>query len=423
MTKLKKAATKQPLLVDLDRLRDNLYDLAKIGYNEEDKGIYRTAFSDADMEARRWLVARIEEAHGKAHIDEAGNVFGKWFDDIEKPSVLVGSHTDSVPAGGMFDGALGVLAGLEAARVLVEQKFKPKRPLELVSFADEEGLFGGMFGVQAFCGKVTLDWMKTASTVDGLRIYDAMEAQNLEPMKVLNIARKPESIHAFLELHIEQGPVLETKGLNIGVVEGISGVYKWVVTLKGKANHAGTAPMNMRSDAFMGLVDFAHEIPRIIEEDGTENSRLTVGMVELKPGNPHTVPGEVEFSIVGRDMKNSIMRNLANSCQKVLATIARRHNLHFDFAEHSWLDPYQCHEDIIESFSRHAKALDLSAVVMPSGAGHDTQFMAEIVPAGMIFVPSVGGISHAPDEWTNWPDVENGANVLLNSVAEFLMHN
>lgn len=407
-------------LANIDRLEEELYELAKIGFNPKDKGIYRQAYSDADMESRRWLMKQIEKAGGKARMDAAGNVIGRWFDDLDGPDLVIGSHTDSVPAGGMFDGALGVLAGLEAIRRIHELKIKPKRPLELVSFADEEGYFGGMFGVQAYCGQVTLGWIQSAHTADGLKLTDAMQAQGLDPKKVLNIARKPNSIYAFLELHIEQGPVLETKDLSIGVVEAISGVFKWVITLKGKANHAGTAPMDMRSDAFMGLVDFAHEIPRIISEDGTEKSRLTVGKVDLKPGNAHTIPGEVEFTLVGRDVEDEIMDTLAKSCRKVLSSIARRHNLHFDFEELSWLHPRKCDDDIIKSFCNVSEKLGLSHVVMPSGAGHDTQFMAEVAPAGMIFVPSVGGISHAPDEWTKWPDVENGATVLLNTIIDYL---
>ena len=408
--------------IEGQRLKHDLFEIAKIGFNPDDQGIYRQAYSNADMEARRWLIRQIEAAGGRARLDAAGNVIGRWFDELEGPAVVVGSHTDSVPAGGMFDGTLGVLAGLEAVRALQDIGAPLKRPIELVSFADEEGYFGGMFGVQAYCGTVTEAWIEAAHTAGGLKLTEAMKAQGLDPSKVLQDHKDPKDIHAFLELHIEQGPVLEAKALEIGVVEGISGVFKWVITLKGKANHAGTAPMDMRSDAFMGLVDFAHEIPRIIAEDGTDKSRLTVGKVDLKPGNPHTIPGEVEFSLVGRDMCDQIMRDLAASCRKVLNSIARRHNLQFSHEELSWLTPRACDEGIVQSFCTQAKALGLPHIVMPSGAGHDTQFMAEVAPAGMIFVPSVGGISHAPDEWTDWSDVENGANVLLNAILHYASH-
>jgi N-carbamoyl-L-amino-acid hydrolase len=225
-------------------------------------------------------------------------------------------------------------------------------------------------------------------------------------------------MHAFVELHIEQGPVLEKSGNTIGIVDSISGVFKWIVRLIGKADHAGTAPMNMRSDAFTGLADFAHEIPRIISEDGTDRSRLTVGKVELRPGNPHTIPGEAIFTIVGRDSNESVMKELAHACRKALSAIARRHNLMFEYEQTSWLSPVECHPRIVELFEKHSKQMGLSYQHMPSGAGHDTQFMTEISQAGMIFVPSVGGVSHAPDEWTHWHDVEAGANLLLNAVLD-----
>ena len=188
--------------------------------------------------------------------------------------------------------------------------------------------------------------------------------------KAMEAARDPNRLVGFLELHIEQGPVLEKSGHTIGVVEGISGVFKWLIRFKGKAGHAGTAPMDLRSDAFMGVADFAHELTRIIDEEGSEKSRLTIGRVELKPGYAHTVPGQAEFTLVGRDISEPVM--------------------------------------------------DFSTLVMPSGAGHDAQFFTDITPTGLLFIPSVGGISHAPDEWSHWHDVEKGCNVLLNSVLELV---
>ena len=405
--------------IDLDRLRDDLLELAQIGRREDDQGVYRLAFTDEDMQARRWLMQRIEQAGGSVRTDPAGNVIGRWFDELDAPALVLGSHIDSVTAGGIFDGTLGVLAGLECIRVIRGLDRAPERPIELIAFADEEGRFGGMLGAQAFAGLLTPDWVGQAQSVHGVRLDASMRDQGLDPDRVTFAARAPETLHAFLELHIEQGPVLEAEHRRVGVVTGISGVFKWMVRLIGKANHAGTAPMHMRSDAFMGLADFAHEIARIIAEDGSEASRLTVGMVNLKPGYPHTVPGEAEFSLVGRDVDPDVMRQLASSCQKVLGSIARRHHLRFEYEERSWLDPRACHVDVIEAFERQARALGQDPLRMPSGAGHDTQFLTEVTRAGMIFVPSVGGVSHAPDEWTHWSDVEVGANVLLHTAMEF----
>lgn len=403
-----------------ERIQADLLALGEIGRDEsKGRGVHRLAFDDADMAARRWLMDRIEAAGGTARLDGAGNVIGRWFES-EAPAVVLGSHIDSVMGGGLFDGTLGVIAGLEVARALQDAGYEVRRPLELVAFADEEGRFGGMFGVQAYCGMITPDWLESAHDPEGVRLADAMAAQGLEPMRALEAARRPEEVHAFLELHIEQGPVLEAEQRRIGVVEGISGIFKWMVHLHGQPNHAGTAPMHLRSDAFMGLADFAHEIPRILDEEGSEGSRLTVGKVELVPGHPHTVPGEAVFSLVGRDIDPEVLRRLSEACQRVLAAIARKKRLHFDYEELSWLEPQRCHGDIIGSFDKAARALGHDPLHMPSGAGHDTQFMAKFTRAGMIFVPSVGGVSHSPNELTHWADVEAGSQVLLRAVLDYL---
>jgi beta-ureidopropionase / N-carbamoyl-L-amino-acid hydrolase len=405
------------LRIDLDALRQDLLDLSQIGRSEADHGIYRTSYSDADMEARRWLVERMQKEGLEAHIDSVGNVIGR-LGKGDAPSVVVGSHTDTVLCAGMFDGALGVIAGLACARALRESRGALARPIEVISFAEEEGRFGGMLGAEALCGKVTPARIMSAHDADGVMLHEALTRVGLEPMKVMEARRTPESMHAYVELHVEQGPVLDREQVSIGVVEGIAGVFKWIVRLIGKASHAGTSPMNMRSDAFMGVADFAHEIPRIIDEEGTHYSRLTVGRVELKPGHPHTIAGEAEFTLVGRDMSDSVMDALANACRKALNAISRRHGLRFEYEEFSWLGPTSCHSDIIELVEKTSEKLGYSSMRLMSGAGHDAQHFADVTRSGMIFVPSVEGISHAPDEWTHWQDVEKGANVLLQAVIE-----
>jgi N-carbamoyl-L-amino-acid hydrolase len=408
--------------INCERLKANLIELSKIGYNEHDRGIYRPGFSDADMQARRWLQERAQAAGYDTFMDGAGNVFfGRG--ELNKPAILMGSHIDSVPAGGIFDGSLGVMAALEVLQTMDDHNVKTDTPVWGVATAEEEGRFGGMFGAQAMAGKLNPDWVLSAHDADGVYLKDAMAAQGLNAMDALDAAWRPEQLKAYLELHIEQGPVLFQENLQIGVVDGISGVFKWIVHLKGKADHAGTAPMDMRSDAFMGLADFAHEIERIIAENGTDKTRITVGKVELKPGYPHTVPGEAIFTIVGRDMDEAVMQEVANACRKTLSAIARKHRLMFEYEQSSWLAPKPCSKALTDQIEAQVKQMGYSYLRMPSGAGHDTQFLSEITEAGLIFIPSVNGVSHAPDEWSHWHDVENGANVLLHAAMALLQEN
>ncbi len=406
------------LNINIERLKRSIRELSQIGYNEEDHGVYRWGFTAADMEARHWLLDTVKAEGYQAHMDGAGNVFFGIGDYHKKSAVLTGSHLDTVPAGGIFDGALGVLAGLEVLRTLTDHDVQLEHPVWVVATAEEEGRFGGMMGSQAIAGALNMDWLMSAHDADNVYLKDALAEHGLDVMNVLDAAWPPERLKAFYELHIEQGPVLFNEDICIGAVEGISGVFKWIVHLKGKADHAGTAPMNMRSDAFMGLADFAHEIDRIIAEDGTDKTRITVGKVDLKPGSPHTVPGEAVFTIVGRDMSNEIMEELADSCRKALSAIARKHRLMFEYEQVSWLKPQACSDKLTQIIEKKAKSRKLSCVKMPSGAGHDTQFLAQITDAGLIFIPSVNGVSHAPDEWSHWHDVEAGTNVLLDCIIE-----
>jgi N-carbamoyl-L-amino-acid hydrolase len=405
--------------IDIERVKYDIYMLSRFGYNQDDQGIYRQGFSDEDMRARFWFLRQLQDLGLQNHMDGAGNVIGRLGEPDQK-ALLIGSHLDSVPAGGMFDGVLGVIAGLECIRVLKENNVPLRHAVEVIGTSEEEGRFGGMLGAEALTGNLRMDWLERAKDHSGELLREAMARCQLPYHLAMDAVGDPATLVGFLELHIEQGPVLEQTGNTIGVVEGISGVFKWQISLKGKADHAGTAPMNLRSDAFMGVADFAHEIARVIEEEGTDKSRLTIGSLELKPGFAHTVPGQADFTLVGRDMSEEIMRNLANACRKVLSAIARRHRLKFEYEEMSWLAPRHCSPDMMILLEKHSKALEFKTLVMPSGAGHDCQFFTDITPTGLLFIPSVGGISHAPDEWSHWHDVEKGCNVLLNAVTELV---
>ncbi len=407
--------TGQPLKVEFGRLKSDIDELAAIG-RAEDHGIYRLAFSDADMNARAWLRARFEQAGLAVYQDGAGNLHGRLNWDKTIPSVMTGSHIDTVPGAGHLDGTLGVLAGLEALRVLKASGCALKRPLELVAFSDEEGRFGGMFGSQAMSGNISPEWIHTARDLDNVNLVEAMAGQGLDATQALTAARSPATLHAFVELHIEQGPVLDEAGASIGVVEGICGLRRWEVRLSGIANHAGTTPMSMRIDAFQGLVEFSAEIGPILEAHGGPLSVATVGRVELTPGAANVVPGEAVFSLEFRDLDSAVLETLSDQFQRALSGIARRRGLMFGFEVLSELSPVACSEHIQEVIDTTAAELGHTVHRLPSGAAHDTQQLARITHTGMIFVPSKGGRSHSAAEWTDWNDIDAGANVLLNTL-------
>lgn len=410
--------TSNDLRVDIGNIKKNILELATIGRSEEDRGIYRMAFTDKDMEGKRWLLDRIDEAGLESASDGAANIFGKISPEganKDRPSILMGSHIDTVPCAGALDGSLGVVVALECLRTIRDSGLELKRPLEMVAFSDEEGRFGGMFGSQAFCGLITPDTFHNKD-LDGIELGDAMLQQGIDPVRALDAARPRESVEAYIELHIEQGPVLDSTKTAVGIVENITGLFKWQIRFHGAANHAGTTPMEMRNDAFMGLADFAHELPRILEENGSERSRATIGKAEILPGSANTVPGLVEFSLDVRDTDEAVLKDLGLACQKVLAAIARRRGLRYEHESLSCIDPVACDAEIIQSLAEEADRLGLKSMRMPSGAAHDAQILGGLTRMGMLFAPSRGGKSHTPEEWTAWDDIEAAANLSLHTL-------
>ncbi len=403
------------LFIDMDRLHADLDTLVHIGSIAGTPGVNRTSYSDQDMAGRRWFKEACREAGLTSWMDGAGNVFGRW-EAGAGDCVLSGSHLDTVPNGGRLDGALGACAALECIRTLKDAGFQPARPIEVVATADEEGRFGGMLGSQAICGQVDRDWLLAASDDNGLRLTEAMSLQGLDPEAVFGARRA--DIHAFVELHIEQGPVLERHGDDIGAVTGISGVFNWQVRFTGEANHSGTTPMDLRKDAFRGLARFVDRIDAVIAAHGTDQTRLTVGHVELWPNFPHTVPGSASFSIIGRDTSQTVMQAIADACRAELTAAADAHGLAWTVADKGWLAPMPCDDGVTGLIEAAAGVLGYRHRRMPSGAGHDAQTFAAIAPAGLIFIPSKGGVSHAPEEFTDKAAVARGGNVLLHVMRQ-----
>ncbi|MBP1848786.1 Zn-dependent hydrolase [Rhizobium halophytocola] len=398
------------------RLKALLDGVNAFGANPATGGFNRPGFSDADMAVRDWLAGQMETDGLAVSRDQAGNLFGR-LGPAEGACVMAGSHLDTVPEGGAFDGALGVAVALECARAIRDAGLALETPLVVVATSEEEGRFGGMLGSQTISGRVTPDWIRTAEDADGVRLADAVRAQDLDPSRLGEAAWPAGSIKAFLELHIEQGPVLESEGLPIGIVDAVSGVLVLGVTFRGTANHSGTTPMHLRADAFLGLAETGSAIRGVIDRVGSDQSRVTIGKVDLKPNFPHTIAGEAEFTMIIRDTSAKVMADLRGEIETAIRQAAMSHGLAFDIEERSHLPPMALDAGVRDAIVATATRLNLPHRIMPSGAGHDAQTMQAFCPAGLIFVPSRGGISHAPEEWTDWPHIEKGAELMLNTIC------
>jgi allantoate deiminase len=394
----------------MSQLAADLEDAARIGADAG--GVSRFAWTRELGRANEWLVGRLEELGLRTEIDAAGNVFGYW-EVGDGPAVLAGSHLDTVPRGGRFDGALGVLAAVEAVRVLHREGIEPQRPLWIVSFNDEEGarFRTGMLGSRAFVGEIEPDdWRRRG-------VADAMAEAGFD-FERLPEARAVDRIHAYLELHIEQGPVLERAGIDVGIVTGIVGLLGFKVRLLGEANHAGTTPMALRRDALAGTA----RIVLALRDEARARDDMTanVGMCTVAPGGFNVIPGEAEFSIDVRSPTPEGFARVDRFVRDLLARIADAEGLVLELEETHRLEPVPLDSAIQDVLERAAEREGATHMRLPSGAGHDAMVLGRHVPAGMLFVPSRGGVSHSPDEFTAPEQCELGARVLARALAELL---
>ncbi len=393
--------------IDTARFLDDLDTLATFGSAGVGRGVVRPAYSAADIAARDWLCRRIVEAGLTPHIDPMGTVWGL----ADGASILVGSHSDSQPEGGWLDGALGVIAGLEIARAA---KAVGGPPVSVVSFQDEEGRFGVTTGSAVWSG--SLDQAEADRLTDhaGTSVAEARAAFGARAGGPVDPAR----FTGFLELHIEQGPVLEAAGEQLGVVEAIVGIRDMVITLTGQQNHAGTTPMAARADAFQGLAAFATALNTRLAPIVTPQTVWTIGHVALHPNASSIVPGSARFSMQWRDGETVRLDAMERVIRDTAAEIADRHGLALAFGPLLGLPP-------VAMDARMQKALTAGAEAtapgrwrkMPSGALHDASNVAPVLPTGMLFVPSIGGISHAFGEDTDRADLVAGVTALARAVS------
>lgn len=405
--------TASNLKVNGDRIVVHLSLLSQFGKNPQG-GVSRVAFSEADREGREYVMGLMRAAALEVNIDAAGNIVGRRAGSDPKLRPLVmGSHIDSVPEGGNYDGDVGSLGAIEVAQTLAEQKLTTRHSMEVIIFADEEG---GTIGSHALSGEVTDKQLNLVSS-SGKTIRDGIRFIGGDPDKLAGVRRNRGDIAAYLELHIEQGGILDTEKINIGVVEGIVGITQWEVRIEGFANHAGTTPMNQRRDAMLAAAKFIEAVNRIVTSvPGRQVG--TVGKIQASPGAYNVIPGKVVAGLELRDLDAAKIQMLYKKIRDEAAQIARSTGTNFDFTETNSIVPAPTDERLRKLIDETARGLGLTTKWMPSGAGHDAQEIARLGPVGMIFVPSVAGISHSPKEYSRPEDIANGANVLLNTVLK-----
>ncbi|MEJ2168592.1 MAG: hydantoinase/carbamoylase family amidase [Desulfobacterales bacterium] len=405
------------LKINSQRLMDDLKHLRTIG--KFGTGVVRPAFSPPDMQARRWLIDRMRAAGLKATMDGIGNVFGR----SQNPgkAVLIGSHTDTQPQGGWLDGSLGVMYGLEVARAFAEYPSTARFAVDVGSWSDEEGTYMGLLGSRSFCGVLNRDEMAKAQNHQTAQsLSAALEQAELAGIPTLRL--DPSRYAAYLEAHVEQGPHLDTQRLLLGVVSAIVGIRTFRVCFKGQQNHAGTTPMAYRRDAGAALIELAHLINAEFLTLAGPRTVWTIGHVRLEPGSPSVVPGRAEMLLQFRDTDNKILNALEAAISRIAAAAHKKGPVAIDLEAVSPSSKPAAMDGAVQECLAAAAETHAPGkwIRMPSGAGHDAQVFAGILPAGMLFVPSIGGISHDIAEDTAEEDIVRGCRTLATAAAALL---
>jgi N-carbamoyl-L-amino-acid hydrolase len=409
----------QPMTtVNASRLTGRLAALGRFGALPGG-GVTRSCWSPPHEEARAWLLGEIRAAGLEGWVDPAGNVFGglgaSAFNSAT-PLVVTGSHIDTVPEGGTLDGALGVLAGLECLHAIREAGAAPRRPLVVAAWSDEEGRYGSLFGSRAFCGRLDAAAIPTMASVDGDKLVDAMARAGFDAARAPE-ARAPEgAVHAYIELHIEQGPRLEEAGVPIAVVDSIVGVRRSRVVFHGQADHAGTTPMERRRDAFLAGADYALRARNLVVERGGDRSVTNIGVVYVHPGASNIVPGRTELVHEMRSPDGETLERLARECDALAREVAATREIRVEIRPMSTTTAVACSPKVQSAVEAACGELGLAWRRLYSAAGHDAQNLALITDSGMIFIPSSGGKSHRVDESSDPAAIERGANVLLHTL-------
>jgi N-carbamoyl-L-amino-acid hydrolase len=400
--------------IDRQRLEQTIEELGQIGATERG-GLTRLALSDDDRRGRDLMVRWMREAGLRVSVDQMGNIFGERAGEVGRPPVMMGSHVDSVPTGGRYDGQLGVLCALEVIRTLDDARARTRHPVTLAIFTNEEGarFQPAMIASGVMAGKIALEDAYNARDKDGRRLVDELERigyLGAEPCV-------PRPLRAYLELHIEQGPQLEEEKLSVGVVEGIVAISWSRLTIHGVQDHAGPTPMRIRHDALVAAAAVVSGVRGIARELGGDLV-TTVGNLTVSPNIVNAIPGKVTLSIDMRDPNDATLDRALPILARVVRDACAGEGVRYEL-DHYWRVPFTpFHREVVDAVERAARATGAGHRRILSGAGHDAQYMAAIGPTGMVFVPSRGGRSHCEEEFTAMDDIEHGANTLLGAALE-----
>lgn len=399
--------------INSQRLHESLQTMGQIGSKPARQGITRLALSDEDRQGRDLFVKWLTEAGLDVRVDPVGNIWGiRSGKDITARPVMAGSHLDTVRNGGIYDGALGVLAGLEVIRTLNDNRVITEKPVAVTAFTNEEGarfqpdMMGSMFAA----GVLDLDNALLSSDDDGITVQQALENIGYSGQDRLEAS-------AYLELHVEQGPQLDLEGVQIGVVQGIQGIAWWQGAYTGEANHAGTTPLEYRKDSLLAASELCLSLRSLAEELGN-STRTTMGRLHPLPDVVNVIPSKSWFTIDLRQYDIRLFETAKKKVESLVSEIAEKHGLEYSLEQRVDALPIRFPLSMAHMVERVARKNGYSYRNMPSGAGHDAQFMHRICPSAMIFVPSSGGRSHCPEEFTSREDIDRGADVLLRSMLE-----
>ncbi|KAA0948667.1 Zn-dependent hydrolase [Sporosarcina sp. ANT_H38] len=380
-------------------------------------GVTRLTYSQEDLQARNYIKNEMTEYGLTVTEDGFGNIFGKLEGTLpDAPSVIVGSHFDSVPNGGAYDGAAGVVVGLEVAALFKENNLKPAYPLEVIALVEEEGsrFGGGLMGSRGMMGILTEEDFKTLADKDGILAVDAMTDIWVNPANEKK--REPKSIKAFLELHIEQGPILEEKNIQIGVVEAIVGLTQLEVTVQGQAGHAGTTPMDRRSDALVSAAQIIVSLPGIASGEG-EGTVITIGQLNVFPNGANVIPDKVVFSV---DIRSGKEAHVLNAIRKVEEVIAQQNSngVRTSIDQQLYIEPKEMDSGIRSLLKDASDLLAIPYCSINSGAGHDAMVFSDYTACGMVFIPSKDGLSHCPEEWSDAGHLADGTTIIYEAVKK-----